>query len=40
MEVQWKFRDSVAMCGKIIFNKIEQGFINIMRDLVVKHARL
>ena len=41
MEVQWKIRYSVAMCGKINFNKIEQDFINITSDLVVaKHARL
>ena len=34
-------RYSVAMCGEINFNKIEQGFIDIMSDLVItKHARL
>ena len=41
MEIQWKNRYSVAMCGEINFNKIKQGFIDIMSDLViVKHARL
>ena len=32
---------SVAMCEKINFNKIEQGFVYIMSNLVVmKQARL
>ena len=38
MEVQWKNRYNVAMCWKINFNKIKQGFISIVSDLVVMKA--